>query len=58
MDKQSRITRALELNGRMNTSEIAEYSGIPANEVEEILKGMEDIGEVFAFSDVDWKLNQ
>jgi len=58
MDKQDRITRALELNNIMKTHEVAEYCSIPAHEAEEILRGMEDLALVFAVGSESWQLNQ
>ena len=56
MDKQSRITRCLELNGISSTSEIAERSGIPFNECENILVEMQELEQVFNVADSDWML--
>jgi len=56
MDKQSRIIRAMELNGILSTSDIAEHSGIPLNECESMLVDMEENEQVFNVSDNDWML--
>ena len=58
MEKIERIKRALDLNGIMSTSEIAEHSGVPFNEAENILIDMEEIGTAFNIDGDSWKLNE
>ena len=55
--KTERITRALKMHGIMETSDIAEHTNIKAHIVEQVLRKMEDSGDVFAISDDEWQLN-
>ena len=57
MSKTERIVRALSLHGIMETSEIAEHTGLKSEICERVLRKMEESGHVFAVDDDSWMLN-
>jgi len=56
--KTERITDALDKQGIMETSEVAEHTGLKTEVCERVLEKMLDSGLVYAVGDQEWQLNQ
>jgi len=55
--KTEKITEVLEKQGILQTSEVAEHTGLKAEICERVLIKLEDSGIVFAVESDSWMLN-